>query len=70
MDFQQVVVVLVGIGCVLWIGMRIYRTFKGMRGRNDPCADCPTGCELYRQLRDKRKHCEKNEPENRKSCCG
>lgn len=70
MDFQQIVVILIGIGCLVWIGFRIYRTFRGLKGNNDPCAGCPTGCELYRQLREKRRHCEKSKDKDRKNCCG
>ena len=70
MDFQQIIVILIGIGCLAWVGIRIYRTFNGIKDGNDPCAGCPTGCELHRQLREKRRHCEKSKPISRKSCCG
>ena len=66
MDFQQIIVILIGIGCLAWVGIRIYRTFNGIKDGNDPCAGCPTGCELHRQLREKRRHCEKVSPKAEK----
>ena len=45
-------------------------TFKGVRGENSPCANCPTGCELYRQLQEKQRSCGKSEQKRKKSCCG
>ena len=68
--FQEIVVILIGIGCLIWMGMRIYRTFKGVRRENSPCANCPTGCELYRQLQEKQRSCGKSEQKRKKSCCG
>lgn len=59
MDYQDIIVILVGIGCLLWIGVRIYRSFKSVGGNGDPCANCPTGCELHQKLQEKRRTCEK-----------
>lgn len=69
MDYQDIIVILVGIGCLLWIGVRIYRSFKSVGENGDPCANCPTGCELHQKLQEKRRTCEKNQGGSKKSCC-
>lgn len=70
MDIQEITVILVGLGCILWIGIRIYRSFKGIGEGNDPCTGCPTDCELHRKLRERQRICEKNHRKSKKSCCG
>ena len=69
MDYQDIIVILVGIGSLLWIGVRIYRSFKSVGDNGSHCANCPTGCELHQKLQEKRRTCEKNQGGSKKSCC-
>lgn len=72
-EVQQIIVFLIGIGCIVLIGMKIYRTFNSVSKHKNPCDGCPTECDLQLALKRKQRECEKSEKritKHKKSCCG
>lgn len=69
MNIQEIIAILIGISCIIWVGTRIYRTFSGIKDLNDPCSHCVSGCELRNKLKEKQRSCNKKQGMTKKSCC-
>jgi hypothetical protein len=50
---------IVGILVVLCIAYIVYRSYRKKKDK-DPCANCPTGCELHDMIQEKQKTCKRN----------
>jgi hypothetical protein len=55
--------IIVGIIVLLAVIFVIKRIYRNIRHANDPCYGCG-GCEIHRQLMEKRKTCNKNKHSN------
>lgn len=53
MNWQQCVVAILLLLCVVRIGWGIYSFFQRAKSNGNPCENCVTGCEL-KQLLDKK----------------
>lgn len=69
-NIQQILVILIGLGCLALIVMRIYHAFSTSTDKKSPCDNCPTGCDLQRVLKEKQRDCDKKGTKRKKSCCG
>lgn len=52
--FQEIAVILIGIGVAVYVGWKIYTIFTTIRVPGSPCAGC-RGCELKNQIHAARK---------------
>lgn len=52
--FQEIAVILIGIGVAIYLGWKIYRVFDTPRAPGSPCAGCK-GCDLKNEIRRARK---------------
>lgn len=68
--WQEWVVALLLLCCLYWIGRRIRMFFRRMNEKNNPCANCVTGCDIKRLYDEKRLACGKNQKISKKKCCG
>ncbi len=58
--WQEWVVALVLLVCLVRIGKRLYATFHARKGGGTPCGCCPGSCHC---------HCGKPDEEDVESCC-
>lgn len=70
LDWQEWVVALLIIVCVVRVGYGISVFFRRSKKKESPCASCATGCALKIQLEQKAQNCEKEKPAKTKKCCG
>lgn len=68
-NWQEWVVVLLLLLCIIRISQRIYVFFRRTKEKNNPCANCATGCELKNLFEKKRTECSLNQKEINKNCC-
>ncbi len=68
-DWQQVVVIILLILCIIRIGRSIYTFFRKTNDKANPCDTCPTGCELKDMIDKKRTECNNSRKQNKKKCC-
>lgn len=47
--FQEIAVILIGIGVAVYVGWKIYTVFTTVRVPGGPCAGCK-GCDLKNQI--------------------
>lgn len=69
-NWQNWVVALVLLLCVIRIGQRIYIFFRRIKEKRNPCENCATGCELKQLYDKKRAECSGVRKETQKKCCG
>ena len=70
MNWQQWVVAILLLLCIVRIGCGIYAFFRRTRENGNPCANCVTGCDLKRLMDEKRVECSATKKEKKKNCCG
>ena len=70
LDWQEVIVTIILLGCAVLIGRKIYLFFGKIKKKENPCDNCISGCELKRQLDEKRKNCASSDSKPTKKCCG
>ena len=71
MNWQQCVVAILLLLCVVRIGWGIYSFFQRAKSNGNPCENCVTGCELKQLLDKKRAECrnvQKDIKRNSKHC--
>lgn len=68
-NWQEWVVAILLLLCVVRIGMSIYSFFRRANEKDNPCAGCASGCELKRLYDEKRDECSKKRKKTKKSCC-
>lgn len=68
--WQECVVILLVVLCILRMGFSIRTFIKGMKKNNNPCSSCISGCELKNQLDKKKQSCQINQSAGKKKCCG
>ncbi len=49
--WQEIAIIVIGIGVIVYIGLKIYRFITRPQDSN-PCAGCP-GCALKDEIKDK-----------------
>jgi hypothetical protein len=54
---QTIIVTIIVTLAIAYVAYKIYMKIHSF---NDPCAGC-SGCEIHRQLMEKRKECNKNQ---------
>lgn len=64
--WQEWVVALLLLCCLYWIARRIRMFFRRMNEKNNPCANCVTGCDIKRLYDEKRSACGKNQKISKK----
>jgi uncharacterized membrane protein len=69
-NWQEWVIALLLLLCVIRIGMSVYAFFRRAKEGGNPCDTCATGCDLKRLLNEKRAECGKGRKKKKKSCCG
>lgn len=69
-NWQQWVVAILLLLCVVRIGWSIYVFFRRVKEKNNPCENCVTGCDLKRLMDEKRAACSPAKKEKKKKCCG
>ena len=70
MNWQQWVVAILLLLCIVRIGWGIYAFFRRTKENGNPCANCVTGCDLKRLMDEKREECSATKKEKKKNCCG
>lgn len=70
MNWQQWVVAILLLLCIVRIGWGIYTFFRRTKENSNPCANCVTGCDLKRLMDEKRAACSVTKKEKKKKCCG
>ena len=68
--WQEWVVILLVVICVVRIGYAVRSFFYRAKKNENPCASCVSGCELKNQLDKKKLECKENKPSGKKNCCG
>ena len=68
--WQEWIVALLLIVCLYWIGRRVRQFFRHQTEKNNPCANCVTGCDIKRLYEEKRAACGKDKKISKKKCCG
>ncbi|WP_300704549.1 hypothetical protein [Bacteroides sp.] len=69
-NWQEWVVGLLLLLCAVRIGQNVYTFFRRAKDKNNPCANCATGCELKQLYDKKRAECSGTRKETKKNCCG
>lgn len=69
-NWQEWVVGLLLLLCAVRIGQNIYLFFRRAKEKKDPCANCPTSCELKQLYDKKRTECSAERKNPQKKCCG
>ena len=69
-NWQEWVVGIVVVACLLYVLLGIYRFFCKVRKKDNPCASCISGCELKHLLEQKKEECRKSKSASKKKCCG
>lgn len=69
-NWQNWVVALILLLCIIRIGQSIYAFFRRMKDKRNPCENCATGCELKQLYDKKRAACSDERKETKKNCCG
>lgn len=70
MTTQEWIVALIVLLCLVEVGRRIIRFFRSTKRKQNPCANCTTGCDLKRMFDEKQQECKANSKKNKKKCCG
>lgn len=66
MNWQQWVVAILLLLCIVRIGWGIYAFFRRTKENGNPCANCVTGCDLKRLMDEKRAECSVTKKKRRK----
>lgn len=66
MNWQQWVVAILLLLCIVRIGWGIYAFFRRTKENGNPCANCVTGCDLKRLMDEKRAECSATKKKRRK----
>lgn len=66
---QDFIVYVIVALCLVWVGLRVYRSVRQVKEGDNPCAHCDSACELKRMFEEKQRQCGKEVKKNRKSCC-
>ena len=61
-SWQDWVVVLLIIACVVRIALSMRTFFRNTKENKNPCASCASGCELKNQFDKKQQQCRNNKP--------
>ena len=69
-NWQNWVVALLLLLCIWRIGVGILSSFRLIKKHKSPCDNCPSGCDLKRQLDEKSKECAQKQKNAEKKCCG
>ena len=69
-NWQEIIVAVILILCGFLIGRKTFLFFRKVQKKENPCDGCITGCELKRQLDEKRRECGTRKPKSTKKCCG
>lgn len=69
-NWQEWVVALLLLLCAIRIGQKVYAFFRRTKEKNNPCANCASGCELKNLYDKKRSECSKERKDTKKNCCG
>lgn len=69
-NWQEWVVAILLLLCVVRIGMSVYSFFRCTKEKGNPCASCASGCDIKRLYDEKRDECRKGSKKAKKSCCG
>ncbi|WP_291529251.1 hypothetical protein [Bacteroides sp. UBA939] len=69
-NWQQWVVAILLLLCVVRIGWASYAFFRRMKKKDNPCANCVTGCEIKKLMDEKRAECSTAKKEKKKKGCG
>jgi hypothetical protein len=64
MSVQDLIVFAIVAIC---LGLVLYRKFRKKKS-NNPCDNCPTGCELHTMMMERQKECRSNQKKNN-NCC-
>lgn len=70
MGIQEIITYVILLVCILWVGRRIYHSFKEVKDSDNPCAHCASGCDLKRMMEEKQQQCKDKSKKKKKSCCG
>lgn len=70
MSWQEWIVALLVVLCVLRIVYGLYRFFRRSRANDNPCANCVSGCELKDMMQKRQQECRDRQKSKKKNCCG
>lgn len=70
LGWQEIVVAAIVLGCIILIGRKFFLFLRKIAKKDNPCDSCVSGCELKRQLDEKRKGCGVSMTRPTKKCCG
>ena len=70
MNWQECIVALFLLLCVLYMGRSVYRFYRKLQKNVNPCDTCVSDCEIKRLYEHRRKRCEAEKKKTKKSCCG
>lgn len=70
MNWQEWIVGLLVMLCVLRIVYGFYRFFRRSKGNANPCANCVSGCELKDMMEKRKQECRTEQKSKKKNCCG
>ncbi len=68
--WQEWVVALLVVVCVVRIGYRLRDFFRRVKSGKNPCGDCSCDCELRNLPLQERKDCKERKRKPNKKCCG
>lgn len=67
MNLQSIIVIAIVIICILYVGHHIINYFKSVKKGENPCASCPSGCELHQIIEKKKQRCIQNSVKKNKN---
>lgn len=70
MTTQEWIVAFIVLLCLVEVRRRVIRFFRSTKRKQNPCANCTTGCDLKRMFDEKQQECKGNDKKNKKKCCG
>lgn len=70
MNWQEWVVGLLLVLCVVRLGYSLRLFFRRVKNNNNPCASCASGCDLKDMMEKRKAECSAKKQSSKKKCCG
>ena len=68
MNIQDFILIVILVGCVVWIIKRILLCYKQINKESNPCKGCGCGCTVYTQMTKGEKKCVFIEKKTENAC--
>lgn len=68
-NWQEWIVGILIVFCIIRMIYGVFRFFRRVKEKKNPCETCVSGCELKDMMEKKRKECKQGQKSMNKKCC-